>query len=140
MAQSDDMRVLAVVPSLYNTSPGQRFRMEQWAPRLRAYGIEVDFAPFEDAALHEVLYQRGRSLEKAIQIGRALARRVSTLADARRFDAAYLFREAALLGPPVLERWLGRRLPIVFDFDDAIFERYRSPTSGYLSALKFPGK
>src|SRR5262245_49290874 len=134
------MRVLAVVPSLINTSPGQRFRIEQWAPGLRAHGIDVDFAPFEDTALHDVLYDRGRSLEKAIQIGRALARRMSTLATARRFDAVYLFREAALLGPAVLERWIGRRLPVVFDFDDAIFERYRSPTNGYLSVLKFPGK
>src|SRR5262249_53407571 len=82
-AHSHDMRVLAVVPSLYNTAPGQRFRMEQWAPRLRAHGIDVDFAPFEDLALHDLLYQRGRRLEKAIQIGRALARRVSVAADAR---------------------------------------------------------
>ena len=114
--------------------------MEQWAPRLRAHGIDVDFASFEDVALHVLLYQRGRRIEKAIQIGRALARRVSIVGDARRFDAVYLFREAALVGPAVLERWMGRRLPVVFDFDDAIFERYRSPTNGYLSALKFPGK
>src|SRR5262245_66316559 len=106
MAQSDDMRVLAVVPSLYNTAPGQRFRMEQWAPRLRAHGIDVDFAPFEDAALHDVLYQRGRRLEKALQIGRALARRVSIIAEARRFEAVYLFREAVTVGPAVRERWL----------------------------------
>jgi glycosyltransferase involved in cell wall biosynthesis len=139
-AHSDDMRILAVVPSLYNTSPGQRFRIEQWAPRLRAHGIDVEFAPFEDAALHDVLHQPGRSVEKAMQIGRALARRVSVVAHARRFDAVYLFREAALLGPAVLERWMGRRLPVVFDFDDAIFERYRSPTNGYFSWLKFPGK
>src|SRR5262245_63778398 len=134
------MRVLAVVPSLYNTSPGQRFRIELWAPRLRAHGIDVDFAAFEDAALHDVLYQRGRSLDKVMQICRALGRRVSVLAAARQFDAVYLFREAAVLGPALLERWMGWRVPIVFDFDDAVFERYPSPTNGYLSLLKFPGK
>jgi glycosyltransferase involved in cell wall biosynthesis len=134
------VRVLALVPSLVNTSPGQRFRIEQWAPRLRADGIDVAFAPFEDAALHAVLYQHGRRVEKVIQIGRAFGRRLATLAAAQDFDAVYLFREAALLGPALLERWLGRRTPVVFDFDDAIFERYVSPANGYLSALKCPGK
>jgi len=32
------MRVLAIVPAVYDTSPGQRFRLEQWAPLLRQRG------------------------------------------------------------------------------------------------------
>lgn len=115
--------------------------MEQWAPRLAAAGIDVDFAPFENPRLHEVLYRAGHVAEKVGAIARAFGRRVRLLATPRGFDVVYLFREAALLGPALVERWIGRSgIPLVFDFDDAIFESYVSPSNGYLSLLKCPGK
>jgi glycosyltransferase involved in cell wall biosynthesis len=135
------LRVLAIVPSLYDTSPGQRFRMEQWAPALRARGIDVTFEAFEDDALHAALYQSGQLAQKARLILRALWRRTALMFRLRRYDVVYVLREAALLGPAIFERWIrwaGR--PLVFDFDDAVFERYVSPANGYLSYLKFPGK
>jgi len=53
----------------------------------------------------------------------------------------YVFREAALFGPSIFERVVHRlKVPLVFDFDDAIFLRYRSPANGWLSLLKAPGK
>jgi glycosyltransferase involved in cell wall biosynthesis len=74
-------------------------------------------------------------------VTRNLARRLSTIGRARNYDLVYILREAALLGPPVFERMLYRqRVPFVFDFDDAIFVSYRSPSNGYLSYLKFASK
>ncbi len=35
------MRVLALMPALYDTSPGQRYRLEQWEPLLRERGVEI---------------------------------------------------------------------------------------------------
>src|SRR5205814_5275376 len=71
----------------------------------------------------------------------AFERRLETLRAAREADVVYLFREAALLGPAIIERLLARTgVPLVFDFDDAVFEPYVSPSNGYLSLLKFPGK
>jgi glycosyltransferase involved in cell wall biosynthesis len=135
------VRVLALVPALPDTSPGQRFRMEQWAPHLAARGIDVAFEPFESADLHERLYQPGQSARKAVLIGRAFAARARRLATLSEFDVVYVFREAALLGPALLERWIARRrVPMIFDFDDAVFERYVSPSNGYLSYVKCPGK
>jgi len=56
----------------------------------------------------------------------------------REFDLIYIYREAALLGPPVFERQVySAGVPIVFDFDDAIFISYVSVANGYLSMLKF---
>jgi glycosyltransferase involved in cell wall biosynthesis len=135
------MRLLAIVPSIYDRNPSQRYRIEQWEPLLRAAGVEITYEPFEDEELNAVLYRPGRLADKLRLVTKALGRRLAGVRGARRFDAVYVLREAALLGPPVFERLLARAgVPFVFDFDDAVFERYVSPSNGYLSYLKFPGK
>lgn len=135
------MRLLAIVPSLYDTSPGQRFRIEQWEPLLRQRGVEITYEPFVNRELHELLYQTGNMGRKLAGVARGFARRLALMNSVRQYDAVYIFREAALLGPPVFERLIERaRVPVVFDFDDAIFVSYRSPTNGYLSYLKFAAK
>jgi glycosyltransferase involved in cell wall biosynthesis len=135
------MRVLAVVPSIYDTSPGQRFRIEQWEPILRQSGVEITYAPFENDELRDVLYKDGQVLSKIKAVTANMSRRRSELSDVGAFDLVYIFREAALLGPPWFERTIAKSgVPIVFDFDDAVFVSYKSPSNGYLSYLKFPGK
>lgn len=135
------MKVLAVVPYLYDTSPGQRFRIEQWEPILRAWGIEITYAPFESEALGKILYQKGHVPAKLRAVISNLNRRRQEVKSAADYDLVYVFREAALLGPPWFERQIAESgVPIVFDFDDAVFVRYKSPANGYLSYLKFPGK
>jgi glycosyltransferase involved in cell wall biosynthesis len=135
------MKVLAIVPALYDTSPGQRFRIEQWEPILKKSGVEVTYAPFETPELREVLYRSGNALAKVAAVGRNIGRRRRELSSVGKFDLVYVFREAALLGPAWFERQIARSgVPMVFDFDDAVFVAYKSPSNGYLSYLKFPGK
>jgi glycosyltransferase involved in cell wall biosynthesis len=135
------MRVLALMPALYDTSPGQRYRLEQWEPLLRERGVDITFASFEDEDLHALLYKRGMMGKKLRLVTRGLGRRLSLVRKAKQYDLVYILREAALLGPPVFERLIAQSgVPVVFDFDDAIFVSYRSPSNGYLSYLKFAGK
>ena len=135
------MRVLAIVPNLYDTSPGQRFRIEQWEPLLRERGVEITYAPFLDEQLSAMLYHQGEMGKKLKHVMRGFGRRLSVVRSARDFDAVYIFREAALFGPPIFERMIKRMTtPFIFDFDDAIFVSYRSPSNGYLSYLKFAAK
>lgn len=135
------MRVLAVVPSVYDTSPGQRFRIEQWEPILAAGGVEITYAPFENDELRAVLYKGGEVLKKAAAVTLNMRRRRTELSDVSGFDLVYIFREAALLGPPWFERKIAKSgVPVIFDFDDAVFVSYKSPSNGYLSYLKFPTK
>ena len=135
------MRVLALMPALYDTSPSQRYRLEQWEPLLRERGVEITYEPFEDEELHAFLYKPGMIGKKLQLVTRGLSRRMSLVRNAKDYDLVYIMREAALLGPPVFERLIHqRRVPIVFDFDDAVFVSYRSPSNGYLSYLKFASK
>lgn len=135
------MRVLAWVPQEIDTSPGQRFRIEQWAPYLAREGIEITYAPFADEALAAIMKTPGHLTAKSKGVLRALAARVASAWRAADFDAAYVFREAALLGPAIAERLLARSgVPYVYDFDDAVWVRYVSPANSYLSYLRFPGK
>jgi glycosyltransferase involved in cell wall biosynthesis len=135
------MRVLALMPALYDTSPGQRYRLEQWEPLLRERGVDITFASFEDEELHALLYKRGMMGKKLQLVTRGLGRRLSLVRKVKGYDLVYILREAALLGPPVFERLIAQSgVPVVFDFDDAIFVSYRSPSNGYLSYLKFASK
>lgn len=135
------MRLLAIVPSIYDTSPGQRYRIEQWEPILRKLGVEITYAPFESNQLHSLLYKPGAMGRKLGLVAEGISRRFSLMRSVKNYDAVYVFREAALLGPPFFERWIHRAgLPMIFDFDDAVFVSYRSPSNGYLSYLKFASK
>ena len=135
------LRVLALVPYPVGQAPGQRYRIEQWAPYLREEGIDVHFEPFAGAALSAALYRPGHYATKAWHMTLAWLRRARTAWQAASFDVVYLYREAALIGPAWLERLARRRNPrLVYDFDDAIWLPYVSPRNRYLSYLKAPGK
>lgn len=118
-----------------------RFRMEQWARHLTRSGFTFCFEPFADEALHRILYQPGQFLRKSALVMAALARRFRAIAHAFDYDAIFLHREAALLGPAVLERLVARcRVPLIYDFDDPVWMPYRSPRNPFFAALKFHGK
>src|SRR5262245_42473916 len=135
------MRVLALVPSVFDTAPEQRFRIEQWRASLRESGVEIVYAPFECEELHSIISSRGRVAAKLRLVIKAVANRVRALLGVGDFDAIYVFREAALFGPAVFEYWIKfSGVPMIFDFDDAVFIPYVSPSNGHLSKLKFPGK
>jgi glycosyltransferase involved in cell wall biosynthesis len=142
----DPIRLLALVPKAPGLSPGQRFRIEQWAPLLaQHHGIKIDFDPFESPRLSEVLYKRGRIAGKAGLILRDGVRRCAALWRARSFDGVIVYREATLLGGSYLEWMLRRlaRLPLIYDFDDAIWEvaaSYRNGRSGLSSLVRAPWK
>ncbi len=120
---SPGVRVLALV-TLPTLGAGNRLRIEQYGPSLRAEGIELVVSPFFDDATRGVLYQRGRLLEKALGVLRGFARRARDLVRARRYDLVLVYRESAPLGPPLVEALFRvLRVPYVYDFDDAIFLR-----------------
>ncbi len=115
------LRVLVLLPYPTNRVPGQRFRIEQWAPYLEREGLSLTFSPFLAPKAMDVLYGRGRILSKALETLRGYRRRVQLLHELASYDVAFVYREAAILGSAVLERAVARRLPFVLDFDDSIY-------------------
>lgn len=136
------LRVLALM-SYPGEAAATRFRVHQLVAPLRALEVEVDVRPLLDGAAFARLYDRSGVAGTAWRLGRAHGRRLRDVAAARKVDVVLLQREAALLGPPLIELLLdavGRR-PIVLDLDDPTWVAYDSPTFGWVGrVLKWPGK
>jgi len=135
------VNVLVWAPYPRDVAPGQRFRIEQWMPLLEKQGFQFTFSSFLTPEMNAVLYQPGKIWEKMRLLTTALVRRSREARRLRGFDLIFMSREASILGPAIAERLLPHeKIPLVYDFDDAIFHRYVSPSNKYLSYLKFPSK
>ncbi len=134
------LRVVAYVPYPLGTTPSQRFRLEQWAPILEGRGISMAFRPFATPELVGRLYRQGLSFGKAWSLCRRTLARARELPQPGEFDVAVVHRAMSLIGPAVLERRLARRVPLVYDFDDAIHLLHTSEANRAFGWLKFPGK
>lgn len=124
-----------------------RFRLTAYVPYLEKAGVSVDFFPFLTDEVFRDFYGKSSRRDKAIALTKALAKRIALLPRARHYDAVFVQREAMLVGPAIIERILSDvlRVPLVFDFDDAIW--MTDPAQSKVSAaplaarlLKFPGK
>lgn len=135
------IRVLALVSKPRGVSPGQRYRVEQWEPWLRdRHGITIDYDVFESPELTRVLYAPQKRVRKAALLIGDVWRRRHVLRRARGYDLIFIYREASLLGPAIYERLLERQqVPIVYDFDDAVWMTAES-RNGIFSSLRFPSK
>jgi glycosyltransferase involved in cell wall biosynthesis len=104
-------------------------------------GITLDYAVFESDELHRIIYQPAPLSRKAYEMGRSYLEFVPKVRAARDYDAVLVNREATLIGPAILERWVVRMgTPIIYHLDDPLYIPYRSESNGALASLKFFGK
>jgi len=130
------IQVLALVPYPADRAPGQRYRIEQWAPLLRRAGVQVTLSPFLSRRGMDLLYEPGHVAAKAQEVLRGYLKRFADALLPRSADVIFVYREAALLGPAWIERVLGFRRPLVFDFDDAIYLTDTSQANAWSRGLK----
>jgi glycosyltransferase involved in cell wall biosynthesis len=134
------IRVLALSP-IPIEGAGCRFRIAQYVPYLRDAGFEVTIKSFYTRDYFDLVYQPGHGLRKAASFVGLALRTLNEALNARRYDLVFLYREAIPLGPPVTERLIARQgVPIVYDFDDAIFLPAVSEANRSISFLKDPGR
>jgi L-malate glycosyltransferase len=135
------MRVLVLTPYPYGTTAGPRSSFELWERVLREAGISFDYAVFETDRLHRILNTRGLAAQKTLEMTRAYAQFIPKVRQVDEYDAVLVNREATLIGPAIVERWVTRRRkPLIYLLDDPLYIPYRSPANGWLSYLKFSGK
>jgi glycosyltransferase involved in cell wall biosynthesis len=116
--------ILFLLPYPLNRAPSQRFRVENLLFLLDEKGIKYDLAPFMSEDVWQILYQKGGTMHKALGITKSYFKRWKTvICAAYQYKTIFIHREAAPLGPPVVEWFLAKVLnkKIVYDFDDAIW-------------------
>ena len=118
---------MTLVPNQKGHAPGQRGSIELWEDILKREGIELTYAPFESDKLREILHKDGNSAAKAFEMVRGYAKRLKLLQNLDEFDAVFVYREAALLGPAFLEKMAARKKPIIYQLDDPLFMPYKKP-------------
>lgn len=137
---SPAVKVLALSP-IPEEGAGCRFRISQYIPYLRDAGFDVTVSPFYSKEYFDFVYQPGNYLRKVTGLAALTLRRIDELFSVRNYDLVFLYREAIPIGPPFIERAIARSgVPIVYDFDDAIFLPAVSEANKAVSFLKDPGR
>lgn len=123
-------------------APSQRFRFEQYLSALTTAGHTYELESFLSPATWAILYEPGQALAKARGILGGFGRRLVLLARVPAFDFVFIHREAAPLGPPVLEWLIAKvlRKRIIYDFDDAIWLANTSEANRIAAGLKWHHK
>jgi glycosyltransferase involved in cell wall biosynthesis len=135
------MRLLVLAPFPLQIVPGQRFRFEQYLDTWADAGIDVEVHSLLTRDELSRLYRPEHHASKVAMMGRGFLRRLRDLTASRRFDAAWVYRDAFPLGYPVFERALAAiGPPYVHDFDDAIWMPNSTPANRLVAPLKFPAK
>lgn len=135
------IRLLTLVQKAPGIAPNQRFRHEQWAPHLeQEHDIRLEFDAFESPELTRTLYQPGHRVRKARLVLRDAMRRWQVRLRAGEYDGVVVLREAMLVGGAWLEGSLrARGVPLIYDFDDAIWQLDRG-VNGLAAFARMPWK
>lgn len=117
-------RVIVLCPYPKGIAPSQRFRIEAFINKLEPKdGLQFMTKSFWTNAAFKLLYTKGNSGRKAFYLILGYLRRAIHLLQCISADFVLIHREAAPLGPAILEwkiaKLLGKK--IIFDFDDAIW-------------------
>jgi glycosyltransferase involved in cell wall biosynthesis len=117
------MKILFLVPYPLKESPSQRFRFEQYFETLIKNNCTYQVQSFLSITGWQILYKPGRLFNKAWIIFSGFLKRLFILSRLSSFDYVFIHREAAPVGPPVLEWLIAKifRKKIIYDFDDAIW-------------------
>lgn len=109
-----------------------RIRAMQYFPLLEEAGITPTLLPLHTQAYVAALNQGRRDWKEVVK---AYSQRLFDGSRLQRFDAIWVEKELLPMLPYGLERLLLGRVPMVLDFDDAIFHNYDRSRHAWVRAL-----
>ena len=124
---------LTILSRYTRLGASSRLRTMQYLPALRQAGFEVEVASFFDDAYLQALYGGQRDKRRLAQF---TMNRLAQCRRAQRSDVIWVEKEALPWFPWALERLaLPRGVPVVSDYDDAVFHRYDQHRSALVRSL-----
>ena len=126
-----------------NRSPNQRFRFEQYFDYLSENGIKCELSYLISADDDKFFYKKGNFIKKFFVILRSRKKRKKNIQDIRagKYDLVYISREAFLTGSYAFERKIAATgIPVIYDFDDAIWLQNVSNANRWFKWMKNPAK
>lgn len=141
--QKNTRTILFLFPYPLGNAPSQRFRFEQYLDMLGESGYTIETQSFLTAGGWNILYRRGQVISKAGSLLLGYFRRIRLFfGPLQRADTVFIHREAAPLGPPLLEWAMARlfRKRMIYDFDDSIWLPNTSEANRIVSRLKWHAK
>jgi len=134
---------LLILNQTQNIVPGQRFRIEQYIDELHQHNISTHISPHFYPEEANIVYAHGKIPQKTLLFLKMLQRRQADYKalKQKQHDIVFIYREA-LYGPSVYfeKKYHRSGVPIIFDFDDAIWFNDTSDANKKLSFLKKPQK
>lgn len=126
------MRILAL-PRYDRLGASSRLRFHQFVPGLEQAGFAVTVSPlFGDRYVRDLQVSRHRPLD----IPRAYLRRIKAMRSAADFDVLWIEKESLPWLPRLIERLLfPSRIPMVLDYDDAVYLSYEQHRNGLVRRL-----
>ncbi len=134
-------KILFVAHHRLDRSPGQRYRFEQVFDYLESKGLECTLANIISEEDEYSLYHSNNIIRK-IWIGiKSYKKRILDLLNTNNFDLIVIYREALPTRTTFFEKAVSKKnIPILFDFDDAIWIKDVSSVNKKISWFKDENK
>lgn len=134
-------KVLFIAHHRFDRAPGQRYRFEQYFDWFRENGIECELSNLLDEEDDKNLY-KPRNYWKKFKISlKSWSKRRRDLRRIKDFDLVVIYREASITRGISFEKRASKMgVPMLFDFDDAIWVKDMSAGNRWLSFMKSSNK
>ena len=130
-------KILFLAHHRIDRSPGQRYRFEQFFDYLELKGIQCFLAYIINEEDEKALYH-SKNILKKIKIGlNSYKRRWIHTSEIDQYDLIVIYREVLPTKSIYFEKYIAKKnIPIIYDFDDAIWVKDVSEVNKKISFLK----